>query len=1060
SLAHAARSRKPLLLDDLPDWLGARPVGHWPEAPRGALVLPLAASGSDHLAGLLVVGVSPRRALDDDYRSFFNLVAGHAATAIANARAYEEERQRAEALADLDRAKTAFFSNVSHEFRTPLTLLLGPAEDALADAKEPLPAAQRERIEVIHRNGLRLFKLVNTLLDFSRIEAGRVQAVYEPVDLAALTAELASVFRSAVERAGLRLLVDCPPLPEPIHVDREMWEKIVLNLLSNAFKFTFAGEIGVSLRWTGDRAELSIRDTGTGIPEEELPHIFERFHRVRGARGRTYEGSGIGLALVQELIRLHGGSVRVASRLGAGTTFTLSIPAGSSHLPAERTAAAREEVVPTAVGAAPYVEEALRWLPGETGAGAEAVSRPAAKPVSGDPPPLRPSPARQTPGARILLADDNADMREYVCRLIGGLYEVEVAGDGESALQAARERHPDLVLSDVMMPRLDGFGLLRGLREDPRTSTIPVILLSARAGEESRVEGLEAGADDYLIKPFTARELIARVGAHLEMARIRNAAQQAVRESEERLNLALANAGMGTWDWDLRTDRSVWSPAAYRILGYPSEPGALPDGWWQGCIHPDDRERVMRSLEEARVDRSLYNPQYRVVRADDGRLAWLETTGRFIYDEAGRPIRMIGVLRDITERQQAEAERERLLAGEREARREAEVANRLKDEFLATVSHELRTPLNAILGWASLLREDRLDAVSTRRARETIERNARAQNQLIEDLLDVSRIISGKLRLDVRQMDVAAVVEAALDVVRPTAGNKGVRLQSVLDPSAGPVAGDPDRLQQVVWNLLSNAIKFTPKGGRVMVRLERVNSHVEIVVEDTGIGIAPEFQPYIFERFRQADSSTTRVYGGLGLGLAIVRHLTDLHGGTVRVESAGRDRGTMFAVSLPLSVAQAPREPPRGVNSTADAGLELESISLLRGVRVLVVDDEPDARTLVAAILGQCGASVVTAGSVAEGLAALEEGVIDVILSDIEMPGEDGYSFIREVREREEGRERGRPAAALTAYGRAEDRRRSLAAGFQMHVSKPVEPAELVAVVANLAGRVGKGRKA
>jgi signal transduction histidine kinase len=511
------------IVTNLESQFGRLPAGAWTDDwTRSALVLPLAKTGVQELpAGFLVAGISPRLAFNDEYRGFLELAAGQIATAVANARAHEEERRRAEALAELDRAKTDFFSNVSHEFRTPLTLMLGPLEDVLAEA-EGLSAANRERLEVAHRNSLRLLRLVNTLLDFSRIEAGRIQAVYEPTDLAAFTAELASVFRSAAERAGLRLTVDCPPLGEPAYVDRELWEKVVLNLLSNAFKFTFEGGIEIRLRREDRQAALTVRDTGTGIPAGELPHLFERFHRVKGARGRTFEGSGIGLALVQELVKLHGGAVRAESEVDRGTTFTISLPLGKAHLPADRIGAAG--TAETSLRTEAFVQEALRWLP-EEGSGDR------------DPPHLEDGDSSL---ARILLADDNADMREYLRRLLGRSYEVVAVEDGAAALQAAREQPFDLVLSDVMMPRLDGFGLLAALRSDERTKTLPVILLSARAGEESKVEGLEAGADDYLIKPFSARELLARVQAHLKLQRVRRAVQEALKEADRRKDEFLA----------------------------------------------------------------------------------------------------------------------------------------------------------------------------------------------------------------------------------------------------------------------------------------------------------------------------------------------------------------------------------------------------------------------------------------------------------------------------------------------------------------------------------------
>jgi signal transduction histidine kinase len=479
--------------------------GPWKDPVRSALVMPLASSGQTAPLGVLVAGVSPNHALDESYRSFFELLAGQVSMALRNARAYEEERQRAEALAELDRAKTAFFSNISHELRTPLTLMLGPAEDLLSGRAGPLPEAARSEIEVLHRNAGRLLRLVNTLLDFSRQEAGRLEASYAPTDVSALSADLASSFRSAVERAGLTLTVDCPPLSQPVYLDQDLWEKVVLNLVSNAFKFTFKGGISVRTRERNGRAVLEVRDTGTGIPASELPRIFERFHRVRDARSRTHEGTGIGLALVREVVTLHGGTVSVESTEGQGTTFTVELPFGAAHLPAERLRAPRHQES-TATGAAPYVEEALRWS-------TEDVPRVEARgPSASEPPRDR---------ARVLLVDDNADMRDYLRRVLSAHFEVDAAADGQAALESALAHPPDLVLSDVMMPRLDGVGLLRALRAAPHTKDLPILLLSARVGEEATLEGLESGADDYLVKPFSARELLARVRSNLERVRMR-----------------------------------------------------------------------------------------------------------------------------------------------------------------------------------------------------------------------------------------------------------------------------------------------------------------------------------------------------------------------------------------------------------------------------------------------------------------------------------------------------------------------------------------------------------
>lgn len=703
--------------------------------------------------------------------------------------ALEQERQRAESLAELDRAKTLFFTNISHEFRTPLTLSLAPLQDALNTVDEwmsgsvdenssthrPIdPSTLKQNLELVHRNSLRLLKLVNTLLNFSRIEAGRMAAAYEPTDLSTFMAELASVFRSAIERAGLQLIVDCPPLPEPVFVDREMWEKIVLNLLSNAFKFTFEGAVTVRLRPAdGNRAILQIQDTGTGIAPEHLPHLFERFYQVRGTQARTHEGSGIGLALVHELVQLQGGTIEVSSTLGEGTCFTIALPFGTAHLPQERTHAPRTQTS-TAIDAASYVEEAERWLPEDLDPpqpslerGENSVKVPLIEGDLGGSPELE---ADALSSAHVLLVDDNADMREYLTHILGKYVQVEAVADGVTALAVAQERTPDLILSDVMMPGLNGFELLQALRTDSRTREVPVILLSARAGEEAIVEGLEAGADDYLIKPFSAQELISRVTAHLQMAQLRGAALQ--------------------------------------------------------------QERTI---------------------------------------------------------------------------------NRQKDEFISVVSHELNTPLVSILGWTRMLRSSLPNPVILNKALDTIERNATLQGKLIQDLLDLSRITAGKFRLNPQPIELKPVIETAIATVTQTAANKEINLmwqQNATEPLV--VMADGDRLQQVICNLLTNAIKFTPEPGNIRIELsaqrESVNtprsphppihSYAEIRVIDSGIGIAADFLPHVFDRFRQAEGANAAK--GLGLGLAIAHHIVELHKGTISAESAGAGQGATFTVRLPL----------------------------------------------------------------------------------------------------------------------------------------------------------------
>ncbi len=511
------------------------PSGSWDVPATQVAVIPVPGAGENASAGILVAGLNPFRLFDGNYRGFLALVAGQIGTAIANAEAYEAERRRAEALQQIDRAKTAFFSNVSHEFRTPLTLMLGPLEDALVEGAA-MPPKQRERLEIAHRNALRLQRLVNSLLDYSRVEAGRAQAAFRSTDLGALTRDLASSFRAATDRAGIVLTVDTPVPCHPVYVDRDMWETIVLNLMSNAFKFTLAGEIQVRLREDADKVQLSIADTGIGIPAAELPRLFERFHRVEGASGRSYEGSGIGLALVSDLVALHRGVIRVDSEPGRGTIFTVELPLGQAHLPA---AQIKEDGSAAVTGSkvASFVEEALRWIPeqdAEAGAAGEVLH---------DVAPATDGAGAAASAHRVLLADDNADLRGYIARLLRARgHHVETVPDGAAALAAIHKMTPDLLITDVMMPQLDGIGLLRAIRRNPALQDLSVIMLSARSGEDARVDGLEAGADDYLVKPFSARELIARVDSYLAMTRLRRAATMALRD-EARMLEALNRTG-------------------------------------------------------------------------------------------------------------------------------------------------------------------------------------------------------------------------------------------------------------------------------------------------------------------------------------------------------------------------------------------------------------------------------------------------------------------------------------------------------------------------------------
>jgi len=522
-------------------------------------------------------------------------------------------------------------------------------------------------------------------------------------------------------------------------------------------------------------------------------------------------------------------------------------------------------------------------------------------------------------------------------------------------------------------------------------------------------------------------------------------ARKALDAANARLKLALIASRLGDWSWDAKNDVVTLSETALRI--FDVEPGTITT-WidMRNLLHEEDRERARVAVDSALADHSDYDIEYRVQRAD-GSEGWISAKGQGIYDEDGTVIGMLGFVQDISQRKAAEAETERLY-------RQAEESSRLKEEFLATISHELRTPLSAILGWARMLRLGQLSPDNTAKALDTIERNARAQAQLIDDLLDVSRIITGKLRMDVRPSDPNSFIDAAVEAVRPAADAKGVRVQKVMDTASVSIPGDPVRLQQVVWNLLSNAIKFTPRGGRVQIRSERVNSHLEIVVSDTGQGISSDFLPHVFDRFRQADQKTSRLHGGMGLGLSIVRHLVELHGGTVSATSGGEGQGATFTVTLPITPLYQVDASGGRVHPAARELLPPDNgTDRLDGLHILVVDDESDTRELLKQGLEYCGAKVSLAGSASEAVDSLASFVPDILISDIGMPGEDGYDFIRQVRDLPAERGGKIAAIALTAYTRIEDRLHALRAGYDMHVPKPVELAELVAVAASVARR-------
>jgi PAS domain S-box-containing protein len=1146
-----AASGKAQQVDGLAPRFGDVACGPYEEAPNSALVLPVSLPGQQEVFGFVVAGVSARRAVDDDYRNFYALLNAVFNTAVGNVTAYEQEQRRAEELARIDRAKTAFFSNVSHEFRTPLTLILGPLDDALAN--DGLSPEQRRRVETTHRNALRLLKLVNSLLDFSRIEAGRVQASYQPVDLARLTVELAGVFESAMAKGGLSYRLDLPPLARQVYVDRDMWEKIVFNLLSNAFKFTLAGSVTLSLREHQGMARLSVIDTGGGIPEHELPRTFERFHRIEGAPGRTYEGSGIGLALIQELVRLHGGQIEVHSVVGEGTRFDVDIPFGHEHLPAERVAALDADPVLASSGTprtgAAFVEEALRWLPDEED-----------HPL----PPLRAADELLAPEMarpRILIADDNNDMRAYLKSLLDPHADVVVSADGEAAFERLLREPCDLLLSDVMMPRLDGFGLIARIRATESLKHLPVILLSARAGEEAKIEGLQAGADDYLVKPFSTNELLARVLRQVTLARERQQQRQDALQREAYFHALVDASPVILWTTDADGLTTYLSQRWYDYTGRTPEQD-LGHGWLQN-VHPDDLLRVEEAFAAACASGTPYSADFRLRHrdgsyrwcidagmpriGDDGQAAgfvgtvievharkvlqerfervagagdigvwhadapfaelrlnqemaahvglderrcatvaqllsvvddadraglaagiarslrdgvpldaefriagdgaaqrWLHAVGWCDVDEHGQPTRFDGISMDISTHKHAELELQRLAS-------ELTEKNRRQSEFLFTLAHELRNPLAPIRAGLELMAASPASPVRGD-LQGMMLRQVDHMVHLVDDLLDIARLAEGKVTLRRALVLLADVVSDAVEMSTPLIRKSGHQLSLRLPDLPVVLNVDRHRVAQVLSNLLNNAAKYTPEGGRISLSGVVADGEVKVVVADNGIGIDPQLLSTVFDMYAQVEAGQQMAQGGLGVGLNLVRQVVQLHDGRVTADSAGVGQGSRFTVVLPLSM-DVPMPAPPKVQAPVAAAIAAPAPAT--GLRVLVVDDNVDAAETLGALLEVSGHQVQVAHSGAAALSSAAKHLPQVVFLDIGLPDISGYDAAVALRDIDGMA--GAKIVALTGWGTLEDKQRSSAAGFDQHLTKPVDFKHLLAalpdqapVVANL----------
>ena len=831
-------------------------------------------------------------------------------------------------------------------------------------------------------------------------------------------------------------------------------------------------------------AILTVTDTGVGIPRRELPRVFERFHRIEGVHGRTHEGSGIGLALVRELARLHGGAATVESIAGAGSTFAVSVPLGHAHLPGSVRGATGARRM-TALGPSPYVEEALRWLPdaapsNEVGA-AEAVLPALGRSETGKTDP---------PRARILLADDNADMRGYLGRVLRAQYDVEAVGDGCAALAAARRQAPDLVLADVMMPVMDGFALLREVRGDAALRTVPVLLLSARAGEEARVEGWEAGADDYLVKPFSARELVARVGTHLEMARIRRDAEQVVRQSEQRLRTDLDAMTRLQRLGTLFVSQGNLEPVLGEIVDAAIAIAEADCGniqlldpvtgdlriaahrgfekWWLGSWSSVSTGRgacgtAMERGQRVVVEDVTTSPIFIGTPAVDVQLRAgvraVQSTP--LMSRSGRPLGMFSThyrrphrpddrtlrLLDLLARQAADiVERAYSEAALRDSEERLREADRRKDEFLATLAHELRNPLAPIRTGLELIRLGGGTAASVERVRAVMERQIGHMVRLIDDLLDISRITSGKIQLQRQLVPLSELVDGAVEATRMFVTERRMALAVRIPDTPCLLDVDRTRFVQILSNLLHNAAKFTRPEGRIEVSAETVASgdadrrELVLTVADSGIGIASELLPRVFDLFSQGEAMADSGHGGLGIGLALVRRLVELHGGHVEAHSEGHGRGTQIVIRLPVSDVVSP---PVSASPYGEA----------RAVacRVLIVDDNDDAARTLAVLVKTLGGEAQVANDGPGALSCLTDFQPDIVLLDIGMPGMDGYETCRRLRQTPDGGNL--VVVALTGWGQEDDKQRAADGGFDLHLTKPADPVAVQHLLADLERR-------
>lgn len=871
------------IIDNIP---AGMPKGTWQAQPFQVILLPLASAGQSAPYGLLVVGVNPYRLPDEKYKGFFELVADQIAMAIANVRAYEEEQKRVAALLEIDRAKTVFFNNVSHEFRTPLTLMLGPLEDLVKHHKNELPHPIKQNIEFTYRNAQRLLKLVNSLLEFSRIEAGRVQASFKPVDLGALTSELASGFQSTIERAGLHYKVDCSGISSRAYVDAEMWEKVVLNLLSNAFKYTLKGEIKLSLKQTTGNVILEVEDTGVGIPQSELPKMFDRFHRVPNTIGRTHEGTGIGLSLIHELVKMHKGQIKVASTIGKGSAFTVTIPLGKGHLPEAQVSDSYNKAQASSL-ANIFIDEASALLGFEKAEHDDVLN---GNEIAAN--------AIKDPSIHILVVDDNADMRSYLRRLIEPYYTVSSAMNGGEALEAIQKCRPHLVVSDVMMPVMNGKELVQMVRRNPDTERLPFILLSARAGDEARVDGLEAGADDYMVKPFSGRELITKIRSQINIAKARDHADELIRQLFTNAPIAICILKGPDYIVELanRHILEIWGRDAGQVLNKRLL-DALPELKGQGF------EKLLHDVLTTGKRYVSQERAFELIRQGKPARIYVKFIYEPLYETDGTISGVITLAHEITD----------LVSARKLAQQSAEEMKeqlRSKDEFMSVASHELKTPVTTMKAALQIL--DRMHVADPKASVFISKANRQMERMavLVSDLLDVTSLQAGKMQFYMENFSFNELLNDIVEQQQQTQGHHKIAFEA---HGEFFVNADRSRLEQVINNFLSNAIKYSPDSDKIILNIGEQDGNLRFAVKDFGIGIPEEKLAYVFDRFYRVEEST-RLFSGLGLGLYISSEIIKRHSGHIGAER-NEGTGSTFWFSVPLV------EPPKVKDTISKAAV-------------------------------------------------------------------------------------------------------------------------------------------